>query len=207
MNTNKEDYIKAIYELGGYRELIPNKAIAGELKVSPPSVSEMIKKLVEEDYLDYREYRGVQLTKKGILEARKIRRRHLLWEVFLVEKLGYSWLEVDEEAEILEHISSDRLVERLDAFLGRPQHCPHGSPLVLDSYEDSLSLLKARPGTSYRLLRIKDSPDVLEFCDQWGLAIGDEIRLLAREEDEVSLARGQDIIRLGQDLAGKIYLK
>lgn len=124
MTINREDYIKAIYELGGNIKQVSNKNIAESLKISAPSVSEMIKKLLNDGFIDYELYQGVKLTEYGIKEAMKIRRRHLLWEVFLVEKLGYSWEEIDEEAEKLEHVTSVKLEERLDKYLNYPKFCP-----------------------------------------------------------------------------------
>ncbi len=130
MNISKEDYLKTIYELGGETNQVNNKDIAKVLKIAPPSVSEMIKKLLGDGYVEYTVYQGVRLTEHGTKEAKRIRRRHLLWEVFLVEKLGYSWDEVHEEAEKLEHVTSEKLEESLDKYLNYPELCPHGSNII-----------------------------------------------------------------------------
>src|SRR5690606_5362307 len=94
MNISKEDYLKVIYELGGENDLVSNKDIATRLDISAPSVSEMIKKLLQDGFVEYTLYQGIRLTKYGTKEAKKIRNRHLLWEFFLVEKLGYNLDEI-----------------------------------------------------------------------------------------------------------------
>lgn len=127
MTDNKEDYLKAIYELGGEEKEVSNKQIANSLEISPSSVSEMIKKLLEEGYVEYELYKGIKLTNYGASEAKKVKRRHLLWEVFLFEKLGYSIDDIHEEAEILEHITSEKLEKALDKYLKYPKVCPHNT--------------------------------------------------------------------------------
>lgn len=130
MTRNKEDYLKIIYELGGHFKKVSNKDISKALGVSAPSVSEMIKKLLEDGYVDYSTYKGISLTELGTKKAQEIRRKHLLWEVFLAEKLGYSPEDVHEEAEKLEHITSPKLERALDKYLNYPKMCPHGSPII-----------------------------------------------------------------------------
>lgn len=130
MTRNKEDYLKIIYELGGHLKKVSNKEIARELGVSAPSVSEMIRKLIQDGYVISGNYQGVILTELGLKKAQKIRRRHLLWEVFLAENLGYSPDDIHEEAEKLEHITSPKLEKALDKYLNYPKMCPHGSPII-----------------------------------------------------------------------------
>ena len=126
MTPHKEDYLKVIVELGGTNELVNNKQIGKALSVSPASVTEMSSKLLKEGYISHIPYQGVQITEKGLLIANKLIRKHRLWEVFLADKLGFDWTEVHEEAELLEHVSSDFLIDRLDAYLGFPKYDPHG---------------------------------------------------------------------------------
>jgi len=126
MTPHKEDYLKVIVELGGTNELINNKEIGKALSVSPASVTEMSSKLLKEGFISHIPYQGVQITEKGLLIANKLIRKHRLWEVFLADKLGFDWTEVHEEAELLEHVSSDFLIDRLDAYLGFPKYDPHG---------------------------------------------------------------------------------
>ena len=121
MTISTEDYLKAIYELDGDIKRVSNKEIADNLLISPPSVSEMIKKLQGESYIDYIPYKGIILTEKGLNRAVKTKRRHLLWEKFLIDQLGYEVDEAHDEAEKLEHFTSDKLEKRLDKYLGEPK--------------------------------------------------------------------------------------
>lgn len=209
MTGNREDYIKAIYELGGKENRIGTKDIAFALNVSPPSVSEMIKKLVEEGYLEYELYRGVKLTKKGLEEAFRIKKRHLLWEVFLVEKLGYAWEDVHEEAEILEHITSPKLERQLDKYLGYPKSCPHGTPLGDDSYTtENYSLDTVLIGKSTTIERFEDEKDILRFSESVGLNIGDKVEVVNKDSDSLVEVKKDNIsIDIEKKLAKKIYVK
>lgn len=126
----EENYIKAIYKITEKNQGMANtNAIAAHLKTTPASVTDMVKKLSEKEYFLYQKYRGVQLTNKGIKVATDLIRKHRLWEVFLVDKLGFSWEEVHDIAEELEHIDSHELINRLDDFLGNPKFDPHGDPI------------------------------------------------------------------------------
>ena len=129
ITTNKEDYIKAIYKLGGRDEFVSNKAINQMLNLSAASTTEMLNKLVNDGTVEYIRYTGAKLTKKGIKVAERLIRSHKIWEVFLVKSLGFSGESVHEQAEILEHSSSVEMTERLAEFLGNPTHCPHGEEI------------------------------------------------------------------------------
>ena len=135
MSKSLEDYLKGIYLLKK-RKQYSNKNLAEYLNISPASVSEMIKKLSNENYW-ISEGRNIKLTKKGSNIAVNIIRKHRVWEVFLVEKLGYDKDEIHEEAEVLEHVTSEKLLQKLEKFLFYPKECPHGSPIFYDSDEFS----------------------------------------------------------------------
>ena len=129
MTPNKEDYIKAIYKLGGRDEFVSNKAINQMLNLSAASTTEMLNKLVHDGTVEYIRYTGAKLTKKGIKVAERLIRSHKIWEVFLVISLGFSGESVHEQAEVLEHSSSVEMTERLAEFLGNPTLCPHGEEI------------------------------------------------------------------------------
>ncbi len=129
MNQNQEDYLKALYELGGAEGTVANKDLAKKLNISPPSVSEMLLRLHNDGFIHYEKYKGIKLSTQGIHAAEKIKRSHHLWEVFLIEKLGFHEDEVHEEAEKLEHVTSKKLQEALDRFLEYPELCPHGTKI------------------------------------------------------------------------------
>lgn len=211
MTGSKEDYLKAIYNLGGHYKQISNKDISQAMNISASSVTEMIKKLLQDGFVEYELYQGVKLTQSGIMEAVKVVRRHLLWEVFLVEKLGYKWDEVDKVAELLEHVTSEELEEKLDTYLDFPKTCPHGTS-ILKSDEvginfktiDSLAL-----GDIGTIRRFEDIKEILNYVDNLGLKIGEEIEILnlAPYNGPITLKlKDRDVI-LGKDAAKKIYVE
>lgn len=128
-SASKENYIKAVFHLQQERENVTTNALAEALQTKPASVTDMLKKLKTQKLLQYEKYRGVKLTGEGRKVAVQIIRKHRLWEYFLVEKLQFGWEEVHEIAEELEHISSKKLIDRLEAFLDFPQSDPHGDPI------------------------------------------------------------------------------
>ena len=211
MTVNREDYIKAIYELGGELKEVSNKNIAETLKISAPSVSEMIKKLLHEGYINYEMYQGVRLTEYGVTEAMKIRRRHLLWEVFLVDKLGYSWEEIDEEAEKLEHVTSEKLERRLDKYLGYPKFCPHGSPIIengtLMDKGKTLDLLSI--GEEGIIGRITDTRKILEYANKMGFKIGDKIKVIGIDISTgmIRCEKDRSLVKIEREIAENIYIK
>lgn len=209
MTGSREDYIKAIYELGGERKKISTKDIAMALEISPPSVSEMLKKLEKEKVLEYEIYKGVTLTSKGTLEAVRIKKVHSLWEVFLVEKLGYDLADVHEEAELLEHITSKKLEEHLEVFLGYPKICPHGTPLYHDEYLfDYIALSEDLIGQRVILKRLKDDKEFLNTISSLNLGIGDKLEIVSydNKEEEYSLRINQKQVKLSKEQAEKIYV-
>ena len=129
-SQSEENYIKAIYHLSAVSEKgISTNAIAEKLETKASSVTDMIKKLSEKKVVVYKKYHGVHLTEEGSKIAANVIRKHRLWEVFLVDKLNFSWDEVHDVAEQLEHIKSPKLINQLDALLGFPTHDPHGDPI------------------------------------------------------------------------------
>ncbi len=130
MTFSEENYLKTIYHLTTVSDSeVSTNAIAEKMETKASSVTDMLKKLAEKDLVNYKKYQGVSLTDNGKLEAKMIVRKHRLWEVFLVEKLDFSWDEVHDVAEQLEHIKSEKLINKLDDFLGNPTEDPHGDPI------------------------------------------------------------------------------
>lgn len=126
----EENYLKAIFNLSGrMNRSVSTNEIAAELHTRASSVTDMLKKLAEKRWIHYQKYQGVTLTKKGRTMAALVVRKHRLWEVFLVEKLHFGWDEIHEIAEQLEHIQSEKLIEKLAEFLGHPAYDPHGDPI------------------------------------------------------------------------------
>ena len=124
------DSIKAIFKITERNQgTASTNSVAEHLSTSPASVTDMLKRLSEKEYFHYEKYKGVYLTSKGRELATQLIRKHRLWEYFLVNKLQFSWDEVHDIAEQLEHVKSDKLIEKLDAYLGSPKYDPHGDPI------------------------------------------------------------------------------
>jgi len=128
-SPSKENHLKAIFHLQQQQGVVTTNALAAALQTRPASVTDMLKKLKEQKLLNYERYKGFKLNNEGKKAAIQVIRKHRLWEYFLVKKLQFGWDEVHEIAEEMEHISSKKLVERLDAFLGFPETDPHGDPI------------------------------------------------------------------------------
>ncbi|AMV61106.1 Mn-dependent transcriptional regulator MntR [Pediococcus damnosus] len=182
MTPMKEDYLKIIFELGGKSKKISNKQIAMRLNIAAGSVTEMVTKLVEEGLAKHTPYAGISLTEEGIQIAEIMVRKHRMWETFLVEKLNYKLSEVDSDAEVLEHVTSDHLLGSLDKFLGYPTHCPHGGviPDKEGNYqEDSHTLLAdVKEGATVKVDRFIDNHELLNYLDEIDLDIGDRIHVV-----------------------------
>lgn len=194
-----ENYAKTIYQLTAAQEGRPASTgqIATALGVSPGTVTSMLKTLDAARLATHRPYEGVALTRAGRMLALRVIRRHRLIELFLMRTLDMSWDEVHDEAEHLEHAVSDLLVERIDAFLGRPEVDPHGDPIPpadahsLDAGEEgpARSLADCGPGESFRLSRVLDqSPEFLRYLTECGLAL-DTVGDVERNPDGAGLMR------------------
>ena len=175
IDTGRDDYISAIYELIEKKEIATNKKISEILGVKAASVSEMLKKLVEEGEV-YTENKSILLTETGKMRARALLTKHRLWELFLVEYLGYSWQDVHEDAKALEYVTSNGLKDRLNEFLKKPMHCPHGNE-IYENHPDTDKLKKlseVSKGISCRLHKVEDDRDLIEYLEEKKIALGDE---------------------------------
>jgi len=176
--STEENYLKSIYHLStGHHNLVLTSEIADSLTTSAASVTDMLKKLSEKNLIEYERYKGVRITRKGERVALSIIRRHRLWEVFLTDTLKFRWDEVHEMAEELEHVSSDELVSRLDAFLGYPKVDPHGDPIPDTNgkliHPGSQSLANAQIGHTYQVSGVSDhSAGFLQFLQKKGMMPG-----------------------------------
>ncbi len=211
----EENYIKTIFHLGGNTsKLISTNSIAEEMETKPSSVTDMAKKLAEKGLLDYVRYQGVSLTKKGEKTALAIIRKHRLWEVFLVKKLDFTWDEVHEVAEQLEHIKSEKLIDKIDALLDFPKYDPHGDPIPTKSgefQEQEKQLLSELPISSKGIcVGVKDtSSTFLKFLDKNKIALGDTIQVLEREEfdDSIEIVVEGRQMHISNQIATNLYVK
>ena len=212
-SASVEDYVKAIWEIAG-ADVASTKDVADRLLIAPPSDTNMFVRLREMGFVEYERYRGVSLTERGREEALRLVRRHRLIETFLLEHLGYSWGEVHEEAERLEHAVSDGFTERLAEFLGHPGQDPHGDPIpAADGTmqpDDSFPLSEAAAGQRVRVSKVGDEPSTLDYLGEHGLVPG---RLLSvrevRKLDGVVIVEDEDggSHALGEPLARAVFVR
>jgi DtxR family Mn-dependent transcriptional regulator len=212
---SEENYLKAIYHLeSDSKKGISTNAIAKSLETKASSVTDMIKKLSEKKVVLYKKYQGVTLTVFGKKTAANIVRKHRLWEVFLVEKLNFSWDEVHEVAEQLEHIKSQKLIQQLDSFLGFPTHDPHGDPIPdeegnLKTIEKSLLSTLAKNESGICVGVIDSSSEFLQFLDKKGITLGKQITVLEKEDfdDSVSIMIDNKKLSISQKIATNLFVK
>jgi DtxR family Mn-dependent transcriptional regulator len=180
----EENYLKAILRLSTPPGMtVSTNAIAAQLETSAASVTDMLKKLAEKELITYQRYKGALLTEPGNKIATRLVRKHRLWEVFLVETLGMTWDEVHDIAEELEHIQSDQLIDRLDAFLGFPKYDPHGDPIpnAQGKYtlRAQLLLTELKPGQEGMVIGVKDADNqFLKHLSDKGITIGKKAKVL-----------------------------
>ncbi|MEV2276831.1 metal-dependent transcriptional regulator [Nocardiopsis sp. NPDC049922] len=202
-STSAEDYVKVIYDLQERGTgPVTISGMAERLSVSNSSVSGMLRKLNELGFVEHQRYGAVSLTEAGTKAALSVLRRHRLLETYLVAELGYSWDEVHDEAEILEHVVSDKFVDRIAAHLGDPVVDPHGDPIPTrdgDIVErESLLLSDAEEGTRGAIVRVNDNdPDLLRYLADIDIGIGMSVEVVERQPFAGSI---QITVRPGEEL-------
>jgi len=180
-----DDYLKTVYAHTEWQDApITPSVLAAKLGIAPSSVTEMVKKLAAAGLVSHVPYGAVRLTDAGTQRALAVIRRHRLIETWLVREFDYGWDEVHDEAEVLEHTISDRLLEGIDARLGRPRFDPHGDAIPdADGHVDRepfVLLEDAAPGHVGRVLRVSDQdPDVLRAVEAAGVAVGTQVEVTA----------------------------
>ncbi len=192
LSYTEENYLKAIWSLSADTGEVSTNDVSTHLKNKAASVTEMLKRLSEKKLIHYEKYKGVKLSAKGQKIAVSIVRKHRLWEVFLLQELKFSWDQVHDIAEQLEHIRSEELIERLDAYLGHPRRDPHGDPIP-DMHghfkpNRTVTLNKGEKKKHYVFTGVREhSPAFLQHLTALGLQIGDEMRILEKVEFDNSL--------------------
>jgi DtxR family transcriptional regulator, Mn-dependent transcriptional regulator len=217
-SSTVENYLKAIFvgqsALTGDERLVPMGQVAAALNVTPGTATTMVKALAESGLVAYAPYSGVRLSASGERLAGLVLRRHRLVELFLVNVMGMSWAEVHEEAEQLEHVVSERLIERIDVMLGHPTHDPHGDPIP--DPEGSIaatpldSLMTCPVGTPLRVTRIVDQdPAFLRFIETNNLKPGQPVQVETRDDaaDAVVLRRNERRMTIGTRAASKLLVE
>ncbi len=213
MKKSEEDYIKTILEL---QTLTPEpfvkvSEIAQTFGYSEQSVYEMIRRLQELSFVIYTPYKGIELTKEGEAEAIRLVRAHRIWEVFLTETLGFSWQDVHQEAEQLEHASSELLLERLYDFLGQPKECQHGNPIP--NFKGQVkrvkypSLWEATVGQSFVLRRVIDDYELLSYLQDEGIELHQTLDVVQVNpfQELLHVTLNDRVVIISKKIASMIY--
>ena len=213
-SSSKENYLKAIFHLQEEEGIVTTNALANELQTRAASVTDMLKKLKTQKLLLYEKYQGFKLSNEGKKVALQIIRKHRLWEYFLVEKLHFGWEEVHEMAEELEHISSKKLVDRLDEFLGFPKTDPHGDPIP-DSLgkfamKQQVSLAEVPVNVTVEVSKISDqSFEMLELLKHKSISIGTKLEVRRKFAFDNSLElklKNQPAITISESVAKNVFV-
>ena len=228
MNQSTEDYLKSIYHLqirlaaehtgptaakvGD--QIVPTSALAKHLKIGDGSVTDMVKKLSEKQLINYEPYQGVTLTEAGRRVALKMVRRHRLWEMFLVKFLGYTWDEIHDEAELLEHVTSDEMESRLDQALGYPKVDPHGDPIpTADGVLKKITYRRLSQCEAHDMgiiVRVSDeSQEALQLLTKLGLGLNKKVQVKQKIkfDGSVIVKVGRKEIPLSPLLAKNIFVE
>ena len=215
-STAEENYLKTVFATSEKEsKSATTNAIAAALQTTAASVTDMLKRLAEKKLIAYEKYRGVRLTPEGRRVATELVRKHRLWEVFLLEKLGFAWDEVHELAEQLEHVQGEALVDRLDAFLGFPKYDPHGDPIPDAegrwSHRPQVLLVTLQPGQRGTVTGVQDhSSAFLQYLDQLGLGLGVELEMLERIPYDQSVrvrAADRNELMLSEKVCQNLFVK
>jgi DtxR family transcriptional regulator, Mn-dependent transcriptional regulator len=213
---SEQDYLKRIYELTEHGQLASTTDLARELNVKPASVTGMIQKLAAEKpaLVEYQKHQGVTLTSAGKRAALEVIRHHRLLETWLVQTLGYSWDEVHEEAERLEHVISEDFERRIAAALGNPTRDPHGELIPTADLkmpvEDTTPLSSLRPNQTATILRVvATDPNLLRHLDSLGLTPGIQIEVTEYSafDNNLTVKVGRKITVLGLNITTKIFVE
>lgn len=210
----EENYLKAIYKLSRKIESgVSTNALAERMDTKASSVTDMLKRLSSKNLVNYQKYQGVTLTEKGKKIAVDIIRKHRLWEVFLVDHLGFGWDEVHDVAEQMEHVNSSLLVERLDKFLNHPKYDPHGGPIP-DAEGNfpapaRIKLDELSIGKQSKVLGVTEHSDIfLAYLKKVGLDLGQAFTLTDRHDFDrsVELVLNEETLHVSHDVAKHIFV-
>jgi DtxR family transcriptional regulator, Mn-dependent transcriptional regulator len=213
-SITEENYLKAIFANGGNGQIISTNTLAAAIHIKASSVTDMLKKLKSKKLILYKPYEGCKLTVLGEKVALMLIRKHRIWETFLYQTLGFSWEEVHFIAEELEHIKSDQLINRLDAFLGFPKTDPHGDiiPDVNGNWKNNNAtpLNETAIGVVCNVHRVRSHEiGLLEMLNHYKIKIGTSIEIIAKfaydESIEVRL-NGKENIVLSKTIAKNILV-
>jgi len=213
MSVSTDNFLKAIYKIKAEEmESANSTRLAEQLNISNAAVTDMAKSLARKGMVKYRKYKAIELTAEGELRALKIIRKHRLWELFLMRVLDYSWHEVHQDAEMLEHQTSDRLLERLDQYLGQPAFDPHGEPIPdkqgnITESEGLLKLTDCLEGKQYKIVKINPGTDEITlFFKENEVQLGKKLFLRKKYNDIFEILLEKTKMVIPGSIAGNIYV-
>ena len=212
---SKENYLKAIYGLaksGG--NIVSASSLAKELSVTNAAVTEMANKLSKQGLIEYKKYKGIKILTKGKKLAIGVLRKHRLWELFLIDTLGLNWSEVHNEAEKLEHSTTDFLIDKIDEYLNYPKSDPHGSPIpnkegMYRSEVENMPMTDCKIGQDYKVVKVNDkNPKITEYLSQINISLNKKIRISDKLEFDGSIIIKVDGEKysLSEKLVSNIFL-
>lgn len=214
-NISQEDYLTAIYRnLDDAGEIKPN-LLAEKLEISNAAVTDMLRKLSRDGFVDYKKYKSIKLTNDGESYAKNMLRRHRIWEVFLHQTLGMSWDKVHDEAEKLEHSSSDELINKLEEFLDYPEVDPHGYPIPdkngkIKKSKFVVAITELSENDIAKVIRVNDDvKNLLSYITKIGISLGKEILIKDKLEFDGSILikiNGNEI-NLSNKVASNIFVE
>jgi DtxR family Mn-dependent transcriptional regulator len=214
-NISKEDYLSAIYKYRDENGSIKPNIIADKLGISNAAVTDMLRKLSREEYVNYEKYRSITLTEKGKTYARNMVRRHRIWEVFLNQVVGMPWDKVHDEAHRLEHSSSDELIDKMEEMLEFPEYDPHGDPIPtkqgrVPKLKKNIPLTLLKEGEKGKVIRVNDFDEgFLVYIAEIGITLNELIEMKAvRDFDKSMLINvgGKDF-NISRKLAENVFVE
>ncbi len=214
-NISKEDYLSAIYKFRDESGEIKPNLIAESLNITNAAVTDMLRKLSSDGFVAYKKYKSVKLTAKGEQYAKNMVRRHRIWETFLHQVLGMSWDKIHDEAEMLEHLSSDELVNRLEEFMNYPETDPHGYPIPdrtgkLPKHKSAVAISELSKNDKAEVIRVNDSHSgMLGYISKIGIELGKEITIKDVLEFDGSMLLGinNKEVNVSKTIASQIFVE
>lgn len=215
INISQEDYLTAIYRnLDNAGEIKPN-LLASKLDISNAAVTDMLRKLARDGFVDYQKYKSIKLTVEGETYAKNVVRRHRIWEVFLHQTLGMSWDKVHDEAEKLEHSSSDEMINLLEEFLEYPEVDPHGYPIPdkngkIKKSKSAVAITELNENNIAKIIRVNDDvKNLLSYITKIGISLGKEILVKDKLDYDGSILIMIDNkeINISNKIASNIYVE
>jgi len=214
-NISQEDYLTAIYRNLDVSGEIKQNLLAAKLEISNAAVTDMLRKLSRDGLVDYQKYKSIKLTNEGESYAKNMLRRHRIWEVFLHQTLGMTWDKVHDEAEKLEHSSSDELIDLLEEFLGYPEVDPHGYPIPdkngkIKKAKTAVAITELKENDSAKVIMVNDDvKNLLSYITKIGITLGIQIKIkdILDYDGSVLILIDNKEVNLSSKIASNIFVE